>query len=124
MRALLEQYELLLLAALIFVPLERLFAARPQKIFRRGLLTDMAFLFLNGWLVLVAVIAIVALAILFNQLILPSAVAQAIHGLPYLVQVPLVIVIGDLGIYWTHRIMHVVPAMWHIHVVHHAVEEL
>lgn len=29
-----------LLTLLIFVQVERLFAARPQKLFRRGLLTD------------------------------------------------------------------------------------
>jgi sterol desaturase/sphingolipid hydroxylase (fatty acid hydroxylase superfamily) len=114
----------LLLTLLIFVPFERLFAARPQKIFRRGLLTDLAFLFFNGWLVMVGLIVIITVANLFNQSILPSAVKQTIDDLPYLVQVPLVIVIGDLGVYWTHRILHVVPAMWHIHAVHHAVEEL
>ena len=113
-----------LLTLLIFVPIERLFAARPQKIFRRGLLTDLAFQFVNGWLVLVGVIVIVAMAIVVNQSVLPSAVKQAIDGLPYLVQVVLVVLIGDLGVYWTHRILHVVPAMWHIHAVHHAVEEL
>ncbi|MEY9514606.1 sterol desaturase family protein [Bradyrhizobium elkanii] len=123
MRALLEQYQLLL-APLIFVPFEQLFAARPQKIFRRGLSTDMAFLFLNGWLVFIGVTAIIALATLVNQSILPSAVKQAVSDLPYWAQALIAIVIGDLGIYWTHRILHVVPAMWRIHAVHHAVEEL
>ncbi|WP_338831758.1 sterol desaturase family protein [Bradyrhizobium sp. 27S5] len=113
-----------LLTLLIFVPIERLFAARRQKIFRRGLLTDMAFQFLNGWLIIVGVIAIVTMAIVVNQSVLPSVVKQTIDGLPYLVQVVLVILIGDFGVYWTHRILHAVPAMWHIHAVHHAVEEL
>ena len=114
----------LLLVVLIFVPFERLLAARPQKILRRGLLTDMAFLFLNGWLVVGGVIAIMTAAVLVNQSILPAAVTQTIGDLPYLVQVPIVILIADLGVYWTHRILHVVPAMWEIHSVHHAVEEL
>ena len=114
----------LLLTVLIFVPFERLFAARPQKIFRRGLLTDMAFLFINGWLVLIGVIVIMTGAALVNRSILPAAVTQAIDDLPYLVQVPIVILIADLGIYWTHRILHVVPAMWQIHSVYHAVEVL
>src|SRR4051812_8173738 len=113
-----------LLTLLIFVPIERLFAARPQKIFRRGLLTDMAFQFVNGWMIMIGVIAVVAMAIVINQSVLPLAVKQAIEGLPYLVQAILVILIGDLGVYWTHRILHVVPAMWQIHAVHHAVEEL
>lgn len=123
MREFFAQYQLVL-TILIFVPFERLFAARPQKIFRRGLLTDLVFLFLNGWLVLLGVAAIFAVATFVNQSILPSAVRQAIGDLPYLVQVLIAIVIGDLGIYWTHRMLHAVPAMWHIHAVHHAVEEL
>ncbi|MBR0801122.1 sterol desaturase family protein [Bradyrhizobium jicamae] len=114
----------LLLTLLIFVPFERLFAARPQRIFRRGLLTDVTFLLLNGWLVTVGLIVITTVAILVNRSILPSAARQAIDDLPYLVQVPLVIVIADLGVYWAHRMLHDVPAMWHIHAVHHAVEEL
>ncbi|WP_342710745.1 sterol desaturase family protein [Bradyrhizobium sp. B124] len=113
-----------LLTLLIFVPIERLFAARPQKIFRRGLLTDLAFQFVNGWLILIGVIVIVTMAILVNQSMLPSAVKHMIDGLPYWVQVVLVILIGDLGVYWTHRILHAVPAMWQMHAVHHAVEEL
>ncbi|WP_229164738.1 sterol desaturase family protein [Bradyrhizobium altum] len=72
---------------------------------------------------MVGVIVIVTVAILVNQS-MPSALKQAIAGLPYLVQVVLVILIGDLGVYWTHRILHAVPAMWQIHAVHHAVEEL
>src|SRR5260370_13541839 len=100
-----------LLTPLIFVPFERLFAARSQKIFRRGLLTDLAFLFLNGWLVMVGLTVIVAVAILVNQSILPSAVKQAIGDIPYWVQVPLVIVVGDLRVYWTLRILHLVPPL-------------
>ncbi|MBR1204698.1 MULTISPECIES: sterol desaturase family protein [unclassified Bradyrhizobium] len=100
-----------LLVVLIFVPFERLFAARPQKIFRRGLLTDMAFPFINAGLVLAGVIAIMTAAILVNQSILPAAVTQAIGDLPYLVQVPLVIQIADLGVYWTHGALFPVYAL-------------
>jgi hypothetical protein len=32
---------------LLFVPLEKLFALRPQKVFRRGLLTDLTHLLVN-----------------------------------------------------------------------------
>jgi hypothetical protein len=33
---------------LLFVPLEKLFALRPQKVFRRGLLTDLTHLLVNN----------------------------------------------------------------------------
>src|ERR1035438_2793431 len=40
----------LVLLVVIFVPLERLWAQHPQKIFRRGFLTDLGYYFLNGLL--------------------------------------------------------------------------
>ena len=38
----------LLLLMMIFVPLERLFAIAPQKVFRKAWLTDLGYFFLNG----------------------------------------------------------------------------
>src|SRR3990167_5273379 len=43
---------------LVFVPIERLFALRPQKVFRRGLLTDLTHLFVNSFFVTVGAIAL------------------------------------------------------------------
>ncbi|HCO13495.1 MAG TPA: sterol desaturase, partial [Gemmatimonadetes bacterium] len=36
----------------------------------------------------------------------------------------LVTVIGDLSVYWVHRLMHRVPMLWAIHQVHHSAETL
>jgi len=38
----------LMLLAAVFVPLERLFAWRPQKIFRQAILTDLGYFILSG----------------------------------------------------------------------------
>ncbi len=38
----------LVLLALIFLPLERLFAVRPTRIFRKAVFGDLGFYFLNG----------------------------------------------------------------------------
>ena len=38
----------LVLLAIIFLPLERLFALRPERIFRKAVLGDMGFYFING----------------------------------------------------------------------------
>jgi len=40
----------LLLLLMIFVPLEKLFAETPQRIFRKGLLSDLGYYFLNNLL--------------------------------------------------------------------------
>jgi sterol desaturase/sphingolipid hydroxylase (fatty acid hydroxylase superfamily) len=34
------------------------------------------------------------------------------------------VVIGDLVLYWAHRLHHSVPLLWHIHAVHHSQTEL
>src|SRR5207249_10022636 len=44
---------------LVFVPLEKLFALRRQKVFRKGLLTDLTHLLVNNVLVTVGAIALV-----------------------------------------------------------------
>ena len=36
----------------------------------------------------------------------------------------MVIVLSDLGFYWTHRLFHAVPWLWRFHSIHHSIEEL
>ncbi|MGY3234494.1 MULTISPECIES: sterol desaturase family protein [unclassified Bradyrhizobium] len=114
----------LLIAVAIFVPLEMLFAARPQKLLRRGLVTDFLFVLCNVWFVLAGIVVFLAAGIALIGWMIPVALKQWIGNLPFWAQVPLAILIADLGVYWTHRLMHVVPALWHFHAVHHSVEEL
>jgi sterol desaturase/sphingolipid hydroxylase (fatty acid hydroxylase superfamily) len=56
--------------------------------------------------------------------IVPASVQATVGGLPYWVQIPLVIVLSDLGFYWTHRMFHAVPWLWRFHAIHHSIEEL
>jgi sterol desaturase/sphingolipid hydroxylase (fatty acid hydroxylase superfamily) len=106
---------------LLFVPLEKLFALRPQRVFRRGLLTDLTHLLVNNLLSTAAgVVLVVAAAIpliwLRNLNIvrsLPTAAAVA-------VAVPLLFV----GNYWGHRLTHQVPFLWRFHAVHHSIEAM
>ncbi|MEQ1503632.1 MAG: sterol desaturase family protein [Myxococcota bacterium] len=43
---------------------------------------------------------------------------------PLLAQLPLAIVVSDLGMYALHRASHAIPALWRIHAVHHSTERL
>lgn len=45
---------------------------------------------------------------LFNQLPVPTWLAIALS-----------LLLLDLGIYWQHRLLHLVPALWRLHRVHH-----
>jgi len=113
-----------ILACLIFVPVEYLLAVRAQKIFRRGILTDVAFLLFNVWPAAVGLLLFSALATLAAAWIVPASLQSMVGDLPYLVQVPLIVLLADLGIYWSHRLLHANPILWRIHAVHHSVEDL
>ncbi len=113
------------ITCLVFVPLERLFAMHPkQKVFRRGWANDLIFLLLNGMLIKLGFLAIIAGSIFAAAQIVPASVQATVGGMPYWVQIPLVIVLSDLGFYWTHRMFHAVPWLWRFHAIHHSIEEL
>src|SRR6476646_4136600 len=110
---------------LVFVPLERLFALHPQqKVFRRSWGNDLIFLFLNGMLTKLGLLAVIVATMFAAERIVPASLQAAIGGLPYWVQIPAVIVLSDLGFYWTHRMFHAVPWLWRFHSIHHSIEEL
>jgi sterol desaturase/sphingolipid hydroxylase (fatty acid hydroxylase superfamily) len=106
---------------LLFVPLEKLFALRPQKVFRPALLTDLTHLLVNNLLVSAATVALVVVAAIpliwirfFDlQSNLPAGVAAA-----------LAIAMVLVGNYWGHRLTHQVPFLWRFHAVHHSIERM
>jgi sterol desaturase/sphingolipid hydroxylase (fatty acid hydroxylase superfamily) len=104
---------------LVFVPLERLFALRPQRVFRRGLLTDLTHLLVNNLFVTVATIVLVVVALIPLFWIRSFGVAGF---LPAAVALPLALVIALVGNYWGHRLTHRVPFLWRFHSVHHSIE--
>jgi sterol desaturase/sphingolipid hydroxylase (fatty acid hydroxylase superfamily) len=117
--------KVILITCLVFVPLERLFALhREQKIFRRAWGNDLIFLFLNGLLTKLGLLAVIAATMFAALHIVPTEFQIWIGGLPYWVQIPLIIVLSDLGAYWTHRMFHGVPWLWRFHAIHHSSEEL
>lgn len=109
---------------LVFVPLERVFALHPeQKAFRRDWANDLVFLLFNGLLIKLGLMAVIAASIFAATQIVPASFQAAIGGLPYWIQLPLVIVLS-VGFYWTHRMFHAVPWLWRFHAIHHSIEEL
>jgi sterol desaturase/sphingolipid hydroxylase (fatty acid hydroxylase superfamily) len=112
-------------ACIVFLPLERLFALRrEQKIFRRHWANDLICFTLNGVFVKFGLFAVIALTILAASHVVPSSLQTWIGGLPYLMQIFSVLLLADLGVYWTHRMFHAIPWLWRFHEIHHSVEEL
>src|SRR5258706_5640865 len=118
-------FKVIFIIFLVFVPLERLFAMRPQqKVFRRDWGNDVIFLLLNGLLTKLGLLAVIIGIIFSAAWIVPAPFQALVGGLPYWVQIPAVIVLADLGFYWTHRMFHAGPWLWRFHSIHHSMEVL
>jgi sterol desaturase/sphingolipid hydroxylase (fatty acid hydroxylase superfamily) len=118
-------YALAWLAA-IFLPLEW---ARPrwpgQARLRRGVATDLAF-FAGQHLLFGAAVAWLlshAIALVPRPDGLTSLQARFANH-PGWLRALVVLVLGDLAMYWGHRLQHRVPWLWRFHAVHHSAEQL
>jgi sterol desaturase/sphingolipid hydroxylase (fatty acid hydroxylase superfamily) len=117
-------FKAILIIALVFIPLERLLALHPQKVFRRDWGNDVIFLLLNGLLIKLGLLAVIVAVIFAAAWIVPASFQAMVASLPFWIQIPAVILLSDLGFYWTHRLFHAVPWLWRFHSIHHSIEEL
>ena len=106
---------------LLFVPLEKLFALRPQKVFRRGILTDLTHLLVNNLFSTALGIALVVAALIP---VFWVRNLNIVGLLPPAVAVSLAAVLVFVGNYWGHRLTHTVPFLWRFHAVHHSIETM
>lgn len=114
----------LLLIMLIFLPLERLFPQRRQKIFRKDFLTDLGYFFLSGLLPKLILSAPIALAAGLLHDLVPQWIHAQTAGLPVVGRVVLALIVSDFGAYWAHRWLHEIPFLWRFHAIHHSPEEI
>jgi sterol desaturase/sphingolipid hydroxylase (fatty acid hydroxylase superfamily) len=105
----------------VFVPLEKLFAFRKQRVFRTGLLTDLTHILVNGAVTAVAVVALVVVAAIPVFWIRRF---DLVGALPTGVAVGLAVALVAVGNYWGHRLTHQVPFLWRFHSVHHSIEQM
>lgn len=114
-----------LLAALIFMPLERIAPMRRgQAIFRPGWKNDLLYLFVNAILTRLGLIAFAAGAMAAGAVLLPPETRQLTAAQPLALQLVALLVLGDLGFYAIHRLFHAVPWLWNFHAVHHSIEQM
>ena len=109
--------------AILFVPLERVFRARPRVGRRPELLLDILFYFFQyaiwagavSWLLM-------SLEVLVEPVLAPRR--GLIDALPWAAKFVIAWFAGDLVLYWGHRLQHRVPLLWRFHRVHHTAEEV
>jgi sterol desaturase/sphingolipid hydroxylase (fatty acid hydroxylase superfamily) len=115
----------LLLAFMVFVPLERLVAMHhDQSLFRAKWTNDLIYALANGILVRFGLGLVILAAIGLGAWGIPQQARDWIGALPFWVQLPTIILISDIGFYTAHRLFHKIPWLWKFHAVHHSIEEL
>ena len=113
-----------LFLAVLFWPLERVFPAKAQRLFRPDWWTDLVF-FLGQYLVWGG--GVLALLQLFRGWldgVVPAGFREAVASQAWWLQVVEVILFSDLLVYWGHRLQHRVEFLWRFHSIHHSTEHL
>jgi len=114
----------LLFLALLCWPLERVFPAKVQRMFRPHWRTDLAF-FLGQYLLWGGcVLAILHALRHWLDGMVPAGFRTAVAGQPWWLQVVEVMLLSDLLVYWGHRLQHRVEFLWRFHSIHHSAEHL
>jgi len=109
----------------VFVPLEQLFARRPEQgLLRPGWTTDLAHFAVSHLLVQVTVLLTMAPAALFFRWAVTPTLQAQVAPQPAVIQFVAILAVADLTQYWVHRAFHRVPALWRFHQIHHSSETL
>jgi lathosterol oxidase len=115
----------LLVMTLVFVPVERIWPLHPkQGTFRPQWTTD-TFYFVATHLPaqLMTFIMLLPATAAAKWLAIPP-LQHTVGGLPFIVQLPLAILVADLAQYATHRAFHKIPFLWRFHSVHHSIQTM
>src|SRR4051794_6902893 len=108
----------------IFVPLERLFAVQRGKFWRKGMGADLCYYFVSGQAAALIVSLPLAYAAWAAHRFVPSVVFATVGEAPIWARILGGLVIGEIGFYWGHRLMHEVPFLWRFHAIHHSAERV
>jgi sterol desaturase/sphingolipid hydroxylase (fatty acid hydroxylase superfamily) len=115
----------LLLLAVVFIPMERLFPQWPaQSAFRPGWTTDLVHFFVSHLLVQASTLLTLAPATVLAAWIVHPGLQAAVASFPWLVQFLLVVLVADLAEYTIHRLFHRIPFLWRFHAIHHSSESI
>lgn len=115
----------LLVLTAVFVPMERMFPARPeQSVFRGGWVTDMQHFFISHLLVqLITYLTLLPATVVFASVPSIAELQELVRLQPLWLQFIEVLIVADLAEYAIHRTFHT-TWMWRFHAVHHSVDHM
>jgi sterol desaturase/sphingolipid hydroxylase (fatty acid hydroxylase superfamily) len=114
----------LAIVSAIFIPIERLFALRPQRVFRKEIGIDFCYYFINGIIPGLVLGAPMAVVVLVSHELIPAAALVAIADTPMWARAVAAMVVGETAYYWAHRLSHEIPFLWRFHAIHHSAEAI
>lgn len=114
----------LLLLAVIFLPLERLFALHPKKFFRKQLAQDVGYYFISGLVPGLLLAFPMSLVAYGAHAIVPDRLQAMVAAWPLWQRALAGLVVGEIGFYWGHRWSHEIPFLWRFHSIHHSAEHV
>jgi lathosterol oxidase len=115
----------LLLMALIYVPLERVWPQYPEQgTFRREWTLDVVYFMSTHLPIQILSFLVLLPATQATKYLGIPALQALIASLPWLLQFGLAVLIADLAEYFIHLALHKVPFLWRFHAVHHSSKAL
>ncbi|MCB1178701.1 MAG: sterol desaturase family protein [Leptospiraceae bacterium] len=122
METLVEVVKFYFYMAVILIPLEYSFGNKKISFLRKEWVTDSLFFF--GQSFIWNLVTVTILGYLFSHLDYGFVLTTRnfFGKLPIYFQIPIVIFLSDLFIYWGHRLQHKYDFLWRFHKVHHTAE--
>jgi sterol desaturase/sphingolipid hydroxylase (fatty acid hydroxylase superfamily) len=114
----------LVVLAVIFVPLERIFALHPRRVLRQGWRTDVVHYLVNGAALRIGLLVSIVVFGGVLRVFVPAPLRNAVAASPSWVQIVAGLSIAMIGGYAGHRAAHEVPLLWRFHRVHHSIREM
>ncbi|MCY2962229.1 MAG: sterol desaturase family protein, partial [Planctomycetota bacterium] len=105
-------------------PLERLFAAHSQPIWRRGIVADLGYYFLSSLLPALLLSFPISLLSTLVRGLMPADFLLETASLTLWARALVGLVASEIGYYWGHRWRHEIPWLWKFHAIHHSAPQL
>ena len=115
----------MLLMALIYVPIERLWPQYPkQGTFRNQWTLDVVYFMSTHFPIQILSFLVLLPATLATKFLGVPVLQHLIARIPWILQFFLAVVVADFAEYFIHLAFHKVPFLWRFHAVHHSSKAL